>query len=84
MQEHIRISHNRSTWKGAEKVEDRSSDHPGEEDDESDLAEKHQDAMEAKTDFWSISGSSIFRHHVQERQKVIVLHDSSCLLPQIC
>ena len=41
-----------------EKVEEHTSDHPGEEDNKSDFAEQHQqDAMEAKNDFWSMSGN---------------------------
>ena len=33
--------------------------------------------MEAKRDFWSISGSFIYRHHVQERHRHYVLQESS-------
>ena len=58
---------------GPEEVQEHSSDHPGEEDDKSDLAEEQQDAMEAKNDIWSISGSFIYRHHVQEVQELYVL-----------
>ena len=48
-------------------MEEHSSDHPGEADDNSDLAEQQQrDAMEAKNGFWSISVSFVIRHHVQE------------------
>ena len=43
-----------------------------EETDEADSAEqqREQDKLEAKHNFWSISGSFICRHHVQERQDV--------------
>ena len=57
---------------GPKTVEENSSDHPGEEDDES-VLEEQQDAMEAKKEFWSVSGNFICRHHVQERQKVVCL-----------
>ena len=40
-----------------EKMVERISRHPGQEDDKSDLAEQ-QDAMEAKSDFWIVSGST--------------------------
>ena len=54
---------------GPDKMEEHSSDHPGEEDDNSHLAEEpQQDVMEAEDDFWSFSGRSIHRHHVLERQ----------------
>ena len=50
-------------------MEEHSSDHPGEADDNSDLAQQQErDAMEAKNGFWSISISFFIRHHVQERQ----------------
>ena len=47
-----------------ELVEDISGCLLGEEDDGSDLAKDQKDAMEAKHDFWSISGSFIYRHLV--------------------
>ena len=67
-----RCSHIQSTSARTRTVEENSSDHPGEEDDES-VLEEQQDAMEAKKEFWSVSGNFICRHHVQERQKVVCL-----------
>ena len=42
------------TRQGPEKVEEHSSAHLGEEDDESDPAEQQQDGMEATSDVWSV------------------------------
>ena len=56
------------------------NDHPREEDDTSDLAEQQQ-AMEAKNDFWCISGNIFYRHHVQERQQLHVLQEHSFPVP---
>ena len=52
-----------------EKVDEHSSDHPGEEDDRSDLAERQQDPMEANGDFWSIVSLSdkTFKNHNKAR-----------------
>ena len=49
--------------------EKHSSDFQG-ETDEPDSAEpqQEQDDLEAKHDFWSISGSLIYRHHDQKRK----------------
>ena len=43
-------------WQGPERGEEHSGDHPGEEDDKTDLAEQ-EIAMEARNDFGSISGT---------------------------
>ena len=48
---------------GPEKMEEHSSDHPRED-------EQQQDAMEAKSDFSSNSGTFIYRHDVQDRHKI--------------
>ena len=36
---------------------------------------------EARNDFWSISGDSIYRHHVEPRVKLYVLREESFLIP---
>ena len=43
--------------------------------------QREQDELEAKHDFWSTSGRFIFRHHVEDRQKLYVPQDSSFLIP---
>ena len=52
-----------------EEKEKHSSDVQG-GTDEPDSAEPQQehDDLKAKHDFWSISGSLVYRHHVQERK----------------
>ena len=62
-------------------MQENSGDHPGEEDNESDLAEQQQDAMEVKSDFRSVSGHFICRRHVQDRQKFCVSQESSVPIP---
>ena len=47
-------------------VDDISGCLPG-EDDGSNLAKENKDAMEAKHDFWTTSGSFTYRHHVVNR-----------------
>ena len=54
-----------------EEGEEHRSDLQG-ETDETDSAEQppEQGELEAKRDFWIISGSFIYRHHVQKRRKI--------------
>ena len=45
-------------------------------------ARKHeQDELESKRDFWWLSGSFIFRHHVQEKPQMYVPQDNSFPIP---
>ena len=66
------------------KGEEHRSDLQG-ETDKPDSAEqqREQDELEAKYDFWSISGSFISRTHVEERQKMHVSQDISLPIPQV-
>ena len=61
-------------------MEEHSSDHPGEEDDRSNLVEQ-QAALEAKHCFWSISESFTYRRHLQERQQVYVPQENAFPVP---
>ena len=61
----------------------RPSDRIRQETDEPDSAEPRQEQhdLEAKREFWSISGSFTYRHHGQERQKQYVSRVSSFPIP---
>ena len=55
-----KFAHPNKFGKFQNKVEERSSDHPGEEDDESNLAGQQPDAMEAESDFGVFLGKNIY------------------------
>ena len=65
-----------------EEREEHRSELQGEKD-EPDSAEQQteQDELETKHDFWSISRSFIYRHHLQERQTLCVPQESSFPVP---
>ena len=51
----------------------------GEEDDGSDLAKEQKDAVEANHDFWSISGSFIYRGHGVNQENYMCLEKNHFL-----
>ena len=60
------------------------SDLQGETDEPDSGKHQEQDDLEATHDFCSISGSFIYRHHVQERQKLDVPQESFFLFSPKC
>ena len=46
-----------------------------------DISEADRDAMEAREDFWSMSGDPVYRHHVTPRGQLYVPKDSSFPIP---
>ena len=57
------------------------NDVPQGESDGSQLSDHQTDYIEARNDFWSISGHHIYRHHVQPRVKLYVPKEGSFPTP---
>ena len=46
-----------------------------------DVSDADREAMEAREDFWSMSGECIYRHHVLPREQLYVPKESSFPIP---
>ena len=65
-----------------EEGEEHCSDLQGETDEpDAAVQQQERDELEAKRDFWSVSGSLTDRHDVQQRHKSCVPQESSFPIP---